>query len=64
MITFENAVLVPPQGRANSKYIIEGSCLSTDTKPTDVANGSILKEMDTGTLYFFDEEGTQWLPFE
>ena len=64
MITFENAVLVPPQGGANSKYREEGSCLSTDTKPTDVANGSILKEMDTGTLYFFDEEGTQWLPFE
>ena len=64
MITFENAVLVPPQGGASSKYRKEGSCLSTDAKPTDVANGSILKEMDTGTVYMYDEAGEQWLPFE
>ena len=64
MITFEYAVLVPPQGGAGSTYRKEGSCLSTDEKPTDLANGSILKEMDTGTVYFFDEAGAQWLPFE
>lgn len=64
MITFEHATLVPPQGGSGSKYRKEGSCMSTDTKPTDVANGSILKEMDTGTVYMYDEAGEQWLPFE
>ena len=64
MLTFENAVLVSQPDGENSKYRKEGSCLSTDTKPTNVANGSILKEMDTGTVYFFDEAGQQWLPFE
>lgn len=64
MVTYENAVLVPSYGGAGSKYRKEGSCLSTDTKPTDLANGSILKEMDTATVYFYDEAGEQWLPFE
>ena len=64
MITFEYAVLVPPQGGTGSKYRKEGSCLSTDAKPTNLANGSILKEMDTATIYLFDEAGEQWLPFE
>lgn len=64
MVTFERSVLAPREGDGNHKYQVEGSCLSTDTKPTDVANGSILKEMDTGTVYFFDEGGQQWLPFE
>lgn len=35
---------------------------STDTKPTEgVGNGWAFVEMDTGTLYFFDGEGQQWL---
>lgn len=64
MITIEISTLVPPEGGADHKYRVEGSCLSTDMKPTDVANGSILKEMNTGTVYMFDEAGEQWLPFE
>lgn len=44
----------------NSTYI-EGSCLSADTKPTTgIANGSILMEMDTSTLYMFDEANSTW----
>lgn len=39
---------------------IEGSCISTDTKPDDVANGSIMMEMDTSTLYMFDENAGTW----
>ena len=35
-------------------------CLSTDSKPTNVPNGSILVEMDTSKIYTFDESGTQW----
>ena len=40
-------------------------CLSTDTKPTDgVATGSIAIEVDTGIVYFYDEdgeEGEEWV---
>lgn len=44
------------------KNRVEGECLSTDTKPTtDIANGSILIEMDTGSIYMFDEAGADWL---
>ena len=41
---------------------IEGVCLSTDTKPTgnEIANGSILLEMDTSTLYMYDRDSTEW----
>lgn len=41
-------------------------CLSSDTKPTTfdnqpIRNGSSLMEMDTKTLYYFDEAGQQWV---
>ena len=35
--------------------------LFTDTKPTDVPNGSVFVEMDTSTIYVFDEENTTWV---
>ena len=36
--------------------------LSTDTKPTiRVRNGSRFVEMDTGKLYMFDQENSEWL---
>lgn len=41
--------------------------LSTDTKPTRAAgfdmtgwNGSVIKEMDTGNRYVYDESGDTW----
>ena len=42
---------------------IDGTCLSTDMKPTNVENGSQLVEMDTGLVYFFDEENMRWIQF-
>ena len=36
--------------------IYEGT--STDTKPTDVDNNTIFKELDTGINYYYD--GTDW----
>ncbi len=44
------------------KIQYQGTCLSTDTKPTGgrIANGSILMEMDTGTLYLYDAENEEW----
>lgn len=57
MITF--TVHNPP---TEQKAYKEGFCLSTDTKPsTDLVNGSILVEIDTGTVFFFDEEGGEWV---
>lgn len=37
--------------------------LSTDEKPITVVNGSCFIEMDTSTMYFFDEETTEWIPW-
>lgn len=36
----------------------EGLCISTDTKPSDVAAGSLVLELDTGDMYYYD--GTTW----
>lgn len=45
-----------------NKQIKEVACLSTDTKPTEgVANGSICIEMDTGSIFMYDEAGAEWL---
>lgn len=40
-----------------------GVCLEADTpKPTDgVRNGDMLLEMDTGKIYLFDQENSEWL---
>ena len=35
--------------------------LSTDKKPTDVANTSFFYEMDTKKMFLFDEENQRWL---
>lgn len=44
--------------------ILEVIGLSTDTKPTEnISNGSIFIEMDTGKIYFYDKENTQWREF-
>lgn len=42
------------------KSVVEGVCLSTDEKPTNYGNGSMLMEMDTSTLYMFDEDHETW----
>lgn len=49
----------------DDKVLVEATCLSDDTKPTDgIANGSIVLEMDTSTFYAFDEAGGEWLALE
>ena len=37
-------------------------CISSDEKRTDVPNGSILLEMDTGIFYLFNESKKFWEP--
>lgn len=48
----------------NGKRLVEIICLSTDSKPTDKANGSCLIEMDTSKIYFFDDASNTWKEFE
>ncbi len=43
------------------KELVEIACLSSDTKPDGYANGSILIEMDTGSIFMYDEDGAEWL---
>ena len=44
--------------------LIEAYGLSTDSKPTtNIANGSMFVEMDSGKIYFFDAEGGDWTAF-
>ena len=38
--------------------------LSTDTKPTNVRNGSIFVEIDTSKIYFFDGSSSSWTELE
>ena len=43
------------------KELVEIACLSTDTKPTNVCNGSLCLEMDTGKVYAFNETASTWV---
>lgn len=61
MITFTK---VQEQIYDSGKTYVEGACLSTDSKPTDVANGSILVEMDSGKIYMFNESATAWVEIQ
>ena len=43
-------------------FYIEGSCSSTDTKPTEgICDGSKVEESDTGDVYFFNEDSETWI---
>lgn len=41
-------------------HYVELACLSTDTKPTGFATGSLCLEVDTGDVYAYDETGAEW----
>lgn len=47
------------ENQVSGKQYIEGSCMSTDTKPTWCAVGSIMVEVDTGDVYFYS--GAAWV---
>lgn len=43
------------------KHYIEAAGLSTDSKPTDgLVTGSLFLEVDTGTVYAYDEVSGTW----
>lgn len=48
-------------GYGVGKHYIEAAGLSTDTKPTeDLVTGSLFLEVDTGTVYAYDEVSGTW----
>lgn len=58
----ESAFTRDSSGKAIS--YIEGSCLSTDTKPKGFVTGSIMTEVDTGDVYMYNEaaaSGSEWV---
>ena len=59
MITYTKTILEPDSGGSDVFYV-EGKCVSSDQKPTDVANGSTLLEMDTSKVYMFDVDASTW----
>lgn len=73
-IICQKTLNVPPY-QENANYLKEVRVgytgLSTDTKPeaaisedfpnTQVANGSLFYEMDTGEMFCFDQSGGVWL---
>lgn len=44
----------------NGKSLVQATCLQTDGKPKTYANGSTVLEMDTSTLYVYDEQNQIW----
>lgn len=54
--------MITPAGSADTTmYSLRLRGLSSDTKPTeDIPNGSSFLEMDTGNVYVFDKENSQW----
>lgn len=54
-------ILVSKSLQTDVMYI-EAAGLSTDEKPTaKVATGSTFQEVDTGDVFFFDEESQTWI---
>ena len=47
------------KGRDISVAVFRG--LSTDDKPTNVANGAEFLEIDTGDIYFYNEDASMWM---
>ena len=47
---------------ASNRAYVELAGIHTDTKPTDgIATGSIFTEVDTGTVFFFNEASETWV---
>lgn len=47
---------------AEGRYYTVLMGLSTDTKPQGKINGSVFKEMDTGSEYRYKESTKEWKP--
>lgn len=49
-----------PKDKKGGYHALIGSCLSTDTKPTNIGVGSILTETDTGNIYEYHGSTAGW----
>lgn len=59
MVTFKSINKNP-----DNKLYVKGQCLSSDIKPTNnIANGSILRELDTGKKCVFNEQSRIWIEY-
>ena len=50
------------------RRLCAGDCVSTDSKPIttegeNIANGSVLREMDTGKVFKFNEASGAWIEY-
>ena len=62
MVSYQVEQYTAKDAGGNNLHYVEGTCLSTDEKPTTgIFNGSKLMEMDTGKLFMFDAESSTWL---
>ena len=53
--------VVKREGKDRELYAVYNG-LSTDEKPTDyLITGSVFIEIDTGNVYFYDEENNVWI---
>lgn len=57
MITIINSY----DGNDIDKRRQEIMCLSSDTKPTNVGNGSVCLEINTGKVFIYNETGSAWV---
>lgn len=61
MIRATNATLIAIED-GNAVYIANLYGTSTDSKPTaGYANGSTFLEVDTGKIYLFNEDASEWV---
>ena len=64
---FHKSVLVSGStAGGNAVYYKEGSCDSTEEKPTGadaagISEGSVLVETDTGDVYFYNTVSNSWI---
>ena len=61
MIRIIHTYSVPGFNTEKWKQYIEVSGKSTDEKPLGYATGSIFVEVDTGKVFFFDEDNGDWV---
>lgn len=61
MLRITKAIEVQNLPSLEAVTYIEGFCVNGDTKPTErIATGSNIIEVDTGDVYFYDEETSTW----
>lgn len=61
MVRILQSKYVQSPGSSERVLAIDAYGLSTDDKPSGYATGSVFFEVDTKTVYFYDEESETWV---